>query len=536
MKLRTSLVLTGLSLSLCVACVDSTCDDTNSCPHGTAGAAGSGGTAGTSGSGGTSGGTGGTAGNGGSAGSGGSAGAGATGGTAGAAGSGGTGPQCDPTSLPGDDACVIDDEYGVFVSPSGSDSNGGTMAAPFATVGKGLQEAKAAGKRLYVCADGGSFAETVSLSAANAGISAWGSFKCADWTYDGSLKARVAPTSEGYALTADSVNSATLLDGFEFESQSATQAGGSSVAAFVKTSSALTLSHVKLVAGSGMKGADGVRSDYTQPSGVDGGDATVATGGTGTEYTQCPGGGTTKGGDGGPLSFGGASGTRSPGTTPANAGVGGAVCGSGGLGGLGEPGLEGTAGTASSALGTLDGTGWIPADSGAGTPGTIGQGGGGGRGGTSGGGGGGGAGGCGGSPGGGGKGGGASIALLLVNSPITLTDSELVSGAAGAGGKGSDGQEGLIAGLGGRRAGTAGTSGCDGGDGGQGGPGGGGAGGPGGVSAGILHLGTAPTVTGGSITSGTAGAAGVGGKAGASGSKAADGLPGVAEQIREVTN
>ena len=501
-------------------------------PEGSAGAAGSGGAAGAGGSGGTAG----TAGSGGAAGSGGSAGSGATGGTAGTAGSGGTGPQCDPTSLPGEDACVIDDEYGVFVSPSGSDSDPGTMAAPFATIGKGLEEAKAAGKRLYVCADGGSFDETVSLTAAHAGISAWGSFKCSDWTYDTSLKARVAPTSEGYALTADSVNTSTLLDGFEFEVQSATQVGGSSIAAFVKTSNALELSRVKLVAGAGMKGADGTRSDYSQPSGLDGGDATVATGGTGTEYTQCPGGGTTKGGLGGALNLGGGTGTRSPGTNPVNAGIGGAACGGGGLGGIGEPGLEGNAGTASSALGTLDGAGWIPADSGAGTPGTIGQGGGGGRGGSSGGGGGGGAGGCGGSPGGGGKGGGASIALLLVNSPITLTEVELVSSAAGAGGKGSDGQEGLLAGAGGQRAGSVGTAGCDGGDGGQGGPGGGGAGGPGGVSAGILHLGTAPTVTGGSITAGTAGAPGVGGKAGASGSKAADGLAGVAEQIREVTN
>src|SRR5690606_27009058 len=105
---------------------------------GSAGAAG-GGAAGAAGSSGAAGG--------GSGGVGGSAGSGATGGSAGSAaagGSGGTGGDasaCDPTALPADDACVVDEEYAVFVSPSGDDNAAGSRAAPLGSVGKGVTAA-----------------------------------------------------------------------------------------------------------------------------------------------------------------------------------------------------------------------------------------------------------------------------------------------------------------------------------------------------------------------------------------------------------
>ncbi len=75
---------------------------------------------------------------------------------AGAADSGGndggdaeTEPYCDPTSLPGDDPCVIHDDHGIFVSPNGSDGAGcGTMASPCATLTEGMTHAKSEGKRV----------------------------------------------------------------------------------------------------------------------------------------------------------------------------------------------------------------------------------------------------------------------------------------------------------------------------------------------------------------------------------------------------
>ncbi|MEZ4230465.1 MAG: hypothetical protein R3B89_14925 [Polyangiaceae bacterium] len=122
-------------------CTDSggSCEDTLSC-----GSAGSGGTAGSGGSS-----IGGSAERGpgrqrGQRASGGAAGSGATGGSAGTAGAGGTGVQCDETSAPGDDACVIDDQYAIFVSPSGDDTSGdGSMATPFASIANGHRRGQA---------------------------------------------------------------------------------------------------------------------------------------------------------------------------------------------------------------------------------------------------------------------------------------------------------------------------------------------------------------------------------------------------------
>ncbi|MEZ4373796.1 MAG: hypothetical protein R3B07_23445 [Polyangiaceae bacterium] len=550
---RTSLGLAVLFVSagVGVGCTDSggSCEDTLTCGNGgSAGTAGNGGAAGAGGN--SMGGSAGDAGSAGSGASGGAAGSGATGGTAGTAGAGGTGPVCDPTSAPGDDACVIDDQYAMFVSPNGDDTSGdGSQASPFASIAKGITAANTAGKRLYVCADGGSYDEQVSLDATNAGVQAWGSFKCSDWSYDNTLKATVAPSVEGYALSADSVTTDTRLEGFEFDAQSATSAGGNSIAAFVKDSTALTLVSVKLVAGDGMKGADGARADYSQPANtaIDGKNANMLAGGGSQSYAACPGGGTTVGAIGGAgdaaTPAGGGDGTPALTSPDANGGKGGVgglplkACNAEGGGNAGNAGPAGSPGAGASILGTLSTIGWVAENGTDGQPGSVGQGGGGGRGGTTGGGGGGGAGGCGGAPGGAGQGGGASVALMLVASPITLTNVDLVAGNAGAGGKGSDGQAGLFGGKKGSGTGTgSGTSfGCDGGFGGDGGGGGGAGGGAGGVSVGILFSGTAPTVSGGSTTKGSAGAAGAGGTAGSGSVKASDGVAGVSEDTLDMS-
>ncbi|MGE3672045.1 MAG: hypothetical protein AB7K71_20410 [Polyangiaceae bacterium] len=538
---RTSLGLAVLFVTagVGVGCTDSggSCEDTLTCGSGgSAGTAGSGGAAGAGGN--AMGGSAGDAGSAGSGASGGAAGSGATGGTAGMAGAGGTGPVCDENSAPGDDACVIDDQYAVFVSPNGDDTSGdGSQASPFASIAKGITAANTAGKRLYVCADGGSYDEQVSLDATNAGVQAWGSFKCSDWSYDNTLKATVAPSVEGYALSADSVTTDTRLEGFEFDAQSATSAGGNSIAAFVKDSTALTLVSVKLVAGDGMKGADGATPVSSFPTLIDlsgntGEALSLPTlqgrGGAQKVYGACPNGGSTTGGaggqgdpnlptagaDGGPASLGGKGGP-----TRANAIDALPSCGAGGTR-EGSAAPAAAAGTGAATTGSLSSDVWTPADGTNGSPGQPGGGGGGGRGGTAGGGGGGGAGGCGGAGGTAGKGGGASIALLSIDSPVTLTSVELVSGSAGNGGSGAAGENGMSVGGGG---GSEPADGCPGGDGGAGGKGGAGGGGAGGIAVGLVFSGTQPTLTGESYTAGTAGAAGPGGASGN------DGVAGVAQ-------
>ncbi|MEZ4230464.1 MAG: hypothetical protein R3B89_14920 [Polyangiaceae bacterium] len=308
--------------------------------------------------------------------------------------------------------------------------------------------------------------------------------KCSDWSYDSSLKATVAPSTEGRCASADSVNATTRLESFEFQALSATAAGGSSIAAFVKDSNALTLVDVKLVAADGMKGADGVTPSSTFPAlselkgnpGKD--DGQGLGGGERLQYTKCPNGGLTAGGRGG-------AGAAQPGTPEAGAAgepvsLGGAagsatgICAGPGTGGQGQPASDASPGNGAASFGSLVSDAWTPTDGEAGDPGLPGGGGGGGRGGTAGGGGGGGAGGCGGAGGTAGHGGGASIALLAIDAPIALVDVEFVVGSAGSGGAGAAGENGMSIGGGG---GSEPADGCPGGDGGAGGKGGAGGGG-----------------------------------------------------------
>jgi hypothetical protein len=82
---------------------------------------------------------------------------------------------------PSADACVISDAFGVFVSPSGSDSNACTKTAPCATITHGISVAHAANKRIYVCA--GAYAENVVINASSDGAQVFGGFDCSGWAY-----------------------------------------------------------------------------------------------------------------------------------------------------------------------------------------------------------------------------------------------------------------------------------------------------------------------------------------------------------------
>ncbi len=487
---------------------------------GSAGAAGSGGAGGSAGAGAS----------GGAAGAGGAAGSGASGGTAGTGGSGGTTPTCDEAASPADEACVIDDELAVFVSPAGGVAAAGTQADPLGSVQAGLTKAKADGKRLFVCADGGDFAENVSLGAALAGVEVWGGFKCDGWGFDAGLKATVAPAS-GVPLTATDIHTETSFQFVRFVAPAGVAPGDSSVGGFISESSALSFEQVEFAAQGGVSGAAGTRVDVSapSPSAITGQGASGNDAGASRSFTCADTGEMTRGargGDGAPAEAGG-DGLPAITVPNPNGGKGGelgADCAEGGSGRSGNPGAAGSVGAGAATLGTLSASGWAPQAGASGGFGGVAQGGGGGRGGATGGGGGGGAGGCGGAPGGAGGGGGASVALLLFNAPVTLKDVQLTTGDAGDGGDGADGQGGLDGGEAGGRIG----SGCDGGTGGRGGAGGGGGGGAGGVSAGVLHLGAAPVREGGGVSLGAPGAAG---GSGSSGSTAGSGVPGQAAEV-----
>ncbi len=460
---------------------------------------------------------------------------------------------CDPTQTPKDAPCTINDDYGVFVAPpasvdgglGGSDGTGdGTMALPFATIGKALQNLN--GKsRVLICS--GIYPERVSIDAAHA-ASLYGGLSCAvgvnglAWHYTGAVAEAQPAVADRAALTVSGVSSPLAIEDMGFQApdtqaQDPSGAGLSSIAAWVSNST-VSFARVVLTAGDGGKGADGttlVNYDLSAPvaptpvNTVDGLSQVCPPG------AMSPPADSSSGGYGSLVGPMGSSGSAYPPTS--------GVAPRDGLGGIsnygdyafpGDDGADGNprhAGFPATSFGTLTSTAWSPAPGGNGLAGTPGQGGGGGGslpvspgssvsyfGGA------GGTGGCGGGGGAGGNGGGASVALFSVASTVTLTACQLVSNQAGDGGDGGVGGPG--------QAGSPGHvvlySG-NGGKGGNGAGGSGGAGGTGGISAGIVYQGSKPasdTTTMISLGHGMgAGAAGLGGGVGVGGSNTSGDAP-----------
>ncbi len=476
------------------------------------------------------GGAGGTSGDSGVGGSSGASGTGGTSGTSGTGGSGGDSGTCDTSKSPSEEACLVTDKYAIFVSPVGSDGGSGTKSAPVQSWEKALSLGKAAGKLVIACND--EFTTPVSLTSAHSGGKLYGGFKCSDWSYEAAKKTKLAPSAEGVALSLDGVVGFHAEDVI-IEARDATTPGASSIAMFAKGSGGVTLRRVELRAGKGGDGAKGVVVPFTYPKQTDlnGNDASGTTGGK-LKTWNCPGGMTTIGGKGGDgiMPSGQAGTVGGPDHGGGQPGQPGSCAGTGtGKDGATPPATPAAAGA--TALGTLTSAGWAPANGTDGATGSPGQGGGGGASTATAGGGGGGAGGCGGAGGPGGQGGGASIALLLLDTPIMLDASvTLTTKDAGKGGDGVVGQGGqVIFGFKGNGAGGA----CQGGNGAPGADGGAGGGAAGGVSVAVLWKGAAamaPVVdTGTAVSLGAKGAKGIGGKAGSN-----DGIDGVAQDVVEV--
>ena len=458
-----------------------------------------------------------------------------TSGSSGDAGSTGAEAMCDTTKSPSEESCLVNNEYAIFVAPTGKDGAGGTKAGPVKTIAKAIE---LAGNTKMVIACDGSYAEQVKLTA---GAKLYGGFACPGsampWKYETGKKSKVAPSDRGVALGVATGAAVVVIEDFEFDALDATDPGESSVAAFVNTSTMVAFTRVKLVAGKGMDGANGTMTPVTfpLPSMLKGNSASGDTGGPFNLIT-CPAGGTTKGGKGGDGGLGIAGGQN--GTPDLGGGKGGTLgadCAAGGAGVSGADASPQPVASGATKVGSITPTGWTGAAGTDGAPGTPGQGGGGGTGAesnsttgaVSGGAGGGGAGGCGGAPGTAGKAGGSSIALLVLSSAVTLSASELVTGDAGKGGDGAAGQDGQTqSGGGGVQSGDA----CQGGKGGKGGKGGAGGGAAGGVSLGIAYQGMAPTTDADTkSTTGAAGAKGIGGAPGIN-----DGIAGIKQDVLEV--
>ncbi|HEY6077696.1 MAG TPA: DUF1565 domain-containing protein, partial [Polyangiaceae bacterium] len=211
--------------------------------------------AGTSGEGGGSGGAGGSGDAGGSGG--GASGTAGDGGAAGAGGSG-TGP-CDRAQSPHDEACLVSDDFAVFVSAVGSDANAGTQDAPVASLTKAVELA-AGTKLVLVCTD--TYDEHVNIMR---GAQVFGGFSCADWSPD-AAKPLFKPSTAGPALKIDTVTETVLLDSLDFEVGDAVAAGETALTTIINESPAVTLRALSLKAGKGKTGANGTLTTFTFPN------------------------------------------------------------------------------------------------------------------------------------------------------------------------------------------------------------------------------------------------------------------------------
>lgn len=503
-----------------------------------------------------------TTGNGGQGGTGGTGGHGGTGGTGGQGGDGGPTIDCtgDPTTVV-DEVGNIRDECAVFVSKTGKDDTGdGTMAKPYATLGKAFGEASSAKKpKVFACAQTGQkLDEEVTL---NAKLEVYGGFDCsaAAWTWQAAGRTQVDGPADKVAWTIGALAGGALVSGFTVKAGAPTPKSGNSSIAMAVADVAVTIKRCDLEALDGADGEDGTQPSDPVTPGADGSTSVSNACAADNQVFGANGGSVTcddgmsvggKGGKGGITANGSTGGTGENGT-PADAtkGKGGAGAGAadcvdgtkGANGGDGDPGVAGTA------IGTLSLTGLTGGDGANGLLGKRGQGGGGGGAAKSGvfcaggggdvdgngaSGGGGGSGGCGGKGGNGGKAGGSSIAMISLGDKLTIDGStvKLTAGKGGTGGKGAKGQVGGAFGFG-KAGGTASAippskAGCKGGDGGTGGAGGPSGGGRGGHAVGIAYAKTpAKEVTfttppavgmagaGGTIMGGNAGAPGEDGAA-----------------------
>ena len=440
-------------------------------------------------------------------------------------------PSCNASAEPKDAKCVIDEAYGVFVSPKGMANGAGTKASPLNSVDAGITLALSGAdagirKRVYVC--GGSYDESIAIDASRDHVQVFGGLHCSDWSYSGE-KTAIAPSAPGIPLTLSSLTDALFvdleIDAADAPSTAPTAAGApgaSSLGVFVSGSKNVLMQRCTITAGQGQPGQDQTAVAAFSTVAPSGDPGVMLGGGHATPNVCGNGTGTSTGGSGGGPSASGQDGNDgTPGSSNKDTV---ALCTANTGGGPGANGSGGGAGPGASDWAAFTATGWVPKNGLAGANGVVGQGGGGGATvDTPGGGGGGGAGGCGGIGGAPGTGGGSSIAVLAYGSVLDLEQCVLSAANAGRGGNGAAGQIGQ---SGGDRGNGYGNKACSGGTGGAGGSGGGGGGGAGGLSAGLVWSGsTAPTVDGSPVTSnatlpavkhlGTYGAAGQHGAGGA---------------------
>ncbi|HQP33673.1 MAG TPA: hypothetical protein PLI95_00775, partial [Polyangiaceae bacterium] len=310
-------------------------------------------------------------------------------------------PSCIPepgSDLPDDDfrdsncdGVDGDASAAIFVAPSGSDTNAGTMTHPVSSLHKAVELAEAAGKSIYLCS--ATWSEALIVGAP---LSIHGGYDCANGWQRTNSSAEVV-SSDGPALQIGNVAERVFIERVTFKVGDALVAGGSSVAASVVSSQQVELRRCGFEAGDGANGVSGLPPEAaagTGPNGQDGGSLGIMTCAKGNPVGDCAKWGVGgndpmtfsfskggRGGDGGNLVKSHAQQSGSAGTPDGAAG--------GTLGNIGLPGQVGAAGgtgaAASSGMGTIAEGKYVSSNVGSdGESGELGKGGGGGSGGKTG--------------------------------------------------------------------------------------------------------------------------------------------------------
>ncbi|QQR90992.1 MAG: hypothetical protein IPJ88_04475 [Myxococcales bacterium] len=439
----------------------------------------------------------------------------------------------DPLDADGfDDNCdgsdgIAANQLYVAPAPAGSNSNNGSLNAPFASIAGALESLGGAsgGNIDAILVAAGSYVEKDMLQLPKdlknrKLILVGGYLPQADWSRGTD---RSVLSGANRVILLNQLSGTSRIEGFDIHAASATKTSDSSIAVMAEGKGALQIVNSTIKAGKGQVGTAG-KNGKNGNNGVAGkpgwAQENKDTGATPSVRSSCgtvfslltrSGYGGYNNGNGGNSTLGAAGGKASGNYADR-------------LGASGRIGSNGKDGAAGLKLGTFSESKYAPALAGSGSNGTIGAGGGGGAaaykvvspikryymsGGS------GGSGGCEGFGGSGGYGGGASIGILASGITLDLQNSEVTSSNGGAGGDGGAKGVGGSGGVGAYGGQAYYVLGGKGGDGGRGGSGGAGGGGMGGSSFGIaLRSGAKLQQSQSTITPNAGGKGGVGGSKG----------------------
>ena len=110
--------------------------------------------------------------------------------------------------------------------------------------------------RVYACDEGTGYLDALTIDATLDGTSLYGGFECTGWTYATTRRARVHPAT-GVALVVKGLTAGVTVEDFEFNAADAA-VGASSIGAIVDTALNVVMRGVKVTAGKGGGGVDGV--------------------------------------------------------------------------------------------------------------------------------------------------------------------------------------------------------------------------------------------------------------------------------------